>query len=428
MKQVPLNDEANFHLVSGLWKGARAPLKHAKVLRAKNFAGDGLLDFDDVIELDVEERYFPERQLARGDIVVERSGGGPNQPVGRVALFIPPDEFPYFSSNFTTALRIRDHATFDPDYVALYLHALYLDGGTTTLQRATTGIRNLDWHEYLHFEVPARPLDDQKRLVDLIGGVRKAYRIDDELIDVFAELKQTTMRELFSRGLRQEAQKESELGPIPQSWEVATTDKHFAVVSGGTPSRSNAAYWIGGTIPWVKTTEVNYSVITEAEEYITQAGLNGSAAKMLQPGTLLMAMYGQGVTRGKVAILGIEASCNQACAAITPTDDEVAPRYLYHYLTSRYDAIRSLAHGGQQQNLNLDIVRKIGIAVPPTIDEQQEIVEILDALDSKTDLHRRKRAVLDQLFKSLLHKLMTGEISVDDLDLGALPSIDGSAA
>jgi type I restriction enzyme S subunit len=398
------------------------------VLRATNFAGDGLLDFDDVAELDVEERHFPERQLARGDIVVERSGGGPKQPVGRVALFIPPDEFPYFSSNFTTTLRIRDHCTFDPDYVALYLHALYLDGGTTTLQRATTGIRNLDWHEYLRFQVPARSLDEQKRLVDLIGGIRKAYRIDDELINVFAELKQTTRRELFSRGLRGEAQKETEIGPVPESWEVTTIDKHFAVVSGGTPSRSTAAYWTGGTIPWVKTTEVKYSVITETDEFITQAGLDGSAAKLLPPGTLLMAMYGQGVTRGKVAVLGIEASCNQACAAMTATDVKVAPRYLYHYLASQYEAIRSLAHGGQQQNLNLDIVRKINIAVPPTVDEQVEIVEILDALDSKTDLHRRKRVVLDQLFKSLLHTLITGEISADDLDLSALPSTDGSAA
>ncbi|MFV1360668.1 restriction endonuclease subunit S [Mycobacterium avium subsp. hominissuis] len=276
--------------------------------------------------------------------------------------------------------------------------------------------------------VPVPPEGEQRRVADLLDGLRHAIDLQDAVLVNLAQMKSAAMRHLFTRGLRQETQKETELDLIPASWEVATIDKHFTVVSGGTPSRSNAAYWAGGTVPWVKTTEVNYSVITETEEHITRAGLDGSAAKMLQPGTLLMAMYGQGVTRGKVALLGIEASCNQACAAMTPTDDEVVPRYLYHYLTSRYEAIRSLAHGGQQQNLNLDIVRKIGIAVPPTIEEQQEIVEILDALDSKTALHRHKRAVLDRLFKSLLHKLMTGEISVDDLDLSSLPSIDGTAA
>jgi type I restriction enzyme S subunit len=428
MKLISLNDESNFQLVSGLWKGERAPLKLAKVLRATNFGGDGLLNFDEVIELDVEERHFVERQLAQGDIVVERSGGGPKQPVGRIALFVPPDDHPYFSSNFTTTLRVRDRNVFDPDYVALYLHALYLDGATETLQRATTGIRNLDWHEYLRFEIPARLLDEQKVLVQIIGGVRKTYRVERELVDILVELKRAAMTRLFTHGLRGEAQKETEIGLVPESWEVDSLGVHHTVVSGGTPSRSNPAFWTGGTIPWVKTTEVDYCVINEAEEYITPQGLENSAAKLLPAGTLLMAMYGQGVTRGKVAILGIEAACNQACAAITPNDDEVFPRYLYHFLVWRYEAIRSLAHGGQQQNLNLEIVRNLPLAYPRPQDEQHEIVAILDALDRKIALHRQKRAVLEELFQSLLHKLMTGEIRVADLDLSALPCTKGTTS
>lgn len=268
----------------------------------------------------------------------------------------------------------------------------------------------------------------QRSIAALLSRVERALVLQDELVALLEQAKAAAMNQLFSRGLRGEAQKDSEIGAIPAGWELATIDQHFSVVSGGTPSRRNDLYWVGGTIPWVKTTEVNYSVITETTEHITQAGLDGSAAKMLGPGTLLMAMYGQGVTRGKVGILGIEASCNQACAAMTPTDDNVLPQYLYHFLTSRYEAIRSLAHGGQQQNLNLDIVRKIDVPVPSTTDEQQEIVDVLDALDRKIDLHRRKREVLDQLFKSLLYKLMTGEVSVDDLDLSALLTLEGSAA
>ncbi len=268
----------------------------------------------------------------------------------------------------------------------------------------------------------------QRSIASLLKRAERAITVQGELVGLLEQTKTAAMQQLFTRGIRGEAQKESEIGPIPESWGLDTIDEHFSVVSGGTPSRGNAAFWSGGTIPWVKTTEVNYSVITETEEHITQAGLDGSAAKMLPPGTLLMAMYGQGVTRGKVGILGIEASCNQACAAMTPTDGVVVPRYLYHYLTSRYEAIRSLAHGGQQQNLNLDIVRKIDVPVPPSPGEQQEIVEVLDALDRKIDLRRRKRDVLNQLFKSLLHKLMTGEVSVDDLDLSALPASEGSAA
>lgn len=134
-------------------------------------------------------------------------------------------------------------------------------------------------------------------------------------------------------------------------------------------------------------------------------------------------MYGQGVTRGKVGILGIEAACNQACAAIRPRDNRISHVYLYHYLTYRYEDIRILAHGGQQQNLNLEIVRRLQIAWPPDRAEQDEVAAVLDAIDQKIDLHRRKHAVLDSLFKALLHKLMTGEIQVDQLDLSALLSV-----
>ena len=172
-----------------------------------------------------------------------------------------------------------------------------------------------------------------------------------------------------------------------------------------------------GTIPWVKTTEVDYCVIRKTEENITRAGLEQSAAKLLPPGTLLLAMYGQGVTRGKVAILGIEATCNQACAAISPNDGAVDSKYLYHFLLFRYESIRQLAHGGQQQNLNLEMVRNLPIPIPPDKDLQSEVVDILDAIDHKIDLHRRKRAVLEELFKALLHKLMTGEIRVGELGL-----------
>jgi type I restriction enzyme S subunit len=276
--------------------------------------------------------------------------------------------------------------------------------------------------------VPTPPESEQAKVADVLDGLRRAIGLQTALLNNLDQVKTAAMQQLFSHGPRGEAQKETEIGQIPESWELASIDKHFSVVSGGTPSRGNAGYWAGGTIPWVTTTEVNYSVITQTEEHITQAGLDGSSAKMLRPGTLLMAMYGQGVTRGKVGILGIEACCNQACAAMTPTDAEVLPQYLYHYLTSRYGAIRSLAHGGQQQNLSLDIVRRIDVPAPSTNDEQQEIVDILDALDRKIDLQRRKREVLDELFKSLLHKLMVGEVSVDDLDLSALPTAERGAA
>lgn len=268
----------------------------------------------------------------------------------------------------------------------------------------------------------AFPVDpqEQKAVAAVLRQAESALAQQSALLDVLQELKRGAMRELFTRGLRGEQQKDTEIGPAPESWGLEPIGTHFSVVSGGTPSRSNPAYWTGGSIPWVKTTEVDYCEITQTEEHITPEGLENSAAKLLPNGMLLMAMYGQGVTRGKVAILGIEAACNQACAAMSPIDDVVRTRFLYHFLAWRYEEIRALAHGGQQQNLNLEIVRGLQVAIPPTHAEQDEIVTILDFVDRKIDLHRRKRQVLEDLFKALLHKLMAGEISLSDLDLSAL--------
>ncbi|MBA3341435.1 MAG: restriction endonuclease subunit S [Gemmatimonadaceae bacterium] len=304
----------------------------------------------------------------------------------------------------------------DKRYLGYFLAQIDYD----TLQDRQVKGNTLNREKIDRIEIWLPPLHEQSSIADVLDLIRLGIQLQDRSLRAARELKRDAMRVLFSQGLRGEALKESEVGPVPESWLLEPLGAHCLVASGGTPSRGDPAYWQGGKIPWVKTGEIAYCVINETEEHITKAGLDGSAAKLLPAGTLLMAMYGQGVTRGKVAILGIEAACNQACAAMRPSDDAVDPKYLYHFLTYRYAAIRQMAHGGHQQNLNLDIVKDLPVAFSLEENEQQEIVAILDAVDRKIELHRRKRNVIDELFKALLHKLITGEIRVADLDLSAL--------
>jgi type I restriction enzyme S subunit len=262
--------------------------------------------------------------------------------------------------------------------------------------------------------------EEQIAIAKIMRNIERYRNLQWKQIGTAQLAKTAAMQALFTQGLSGELQKETEIGLAPESWAFKPIRAHFAVGSGGTPSRTNPEYWQDGTIPWVKTNEVSYCVIHKTSEQITKVGLAESAARLLPAGTLLLAMYGQGVTRGKVAILGIEAACNQACATINPKDDVIAPKYLYHFLTYRYEEIRKLAHGGQQQNLNLDIVRDLPITFPLSKDEQCRMIATLDAIDGKIDLHRRQLAVLDDLFKAMLQKLMTGEIRVGQLDLSAL--------
>lgn len=166
---------------------------------------------------------------------------------------------------------------------------------------------------------------------------------------------------------------------IPKDWEATSLGEFARISSGGTPSRINADYW-NGDIPWVTTTEVDFCTIRQAAQFITIDGLNNSAAKLLFPGTMLIALYGQGKTRGKTAILGIEAATNQACAAIEITRNGVSRDFIFHTLVSMYDSIRSLSNTGNQENLNSSIVRSIPIFLPPE-NEQCAIANVLNDAD-----------------------------------------------
>ena len=117
---------------------------------------------------------------------------------------------------------------------------------------------------------------------------------------------------------------------VPEGWKLSTIDEISIVSSGGTPSRKNDSYW-GGKIPWVTTAEVQYKVIEDTAEKITEEGLANSSAKLFPRGTILMAMYGQGKTRGQVGVLGVEAATNQACAAIILRPG-YEMNYYYQYL------------------------------------------------------------------------------------------------
>lgn len=381
-------------------------------LRTSNVFWDQI-DLSTVDEMAIPEHELPKKLLQPGDLLVCEGG-----EIGRAAIWNGEVEIMSFQNHLHRLRPIVEGV--EPHFYVYFLQSAFTQLGIFEGAGNKTTIPNLSRSRLSGLEVPQPEINEQLAIVTLLSRIREAIKIHDQSVALAQDLKRTTMYMLFTRGLKNEPQKETEIGLIPKNWVIETINDHFSVVTGGTPTRRIPAFWTDGMIPWVKTTEVDYCVIQKTEEHITQAGLDGSAAKLLPPGTLLMAMYGQGVTRGKVAILGIKATCNQACAAINPHDNVVNTKYLYYFLSFRYEAIRRLAHGGQQQNLNLDIVRGLPIAYPTNPEEQGEIVAILDTIDRKIDLHQRKRAVLDDLFKALLHKLMTGEIRIGDLDLSAL--------
>jgi type I restriction enzyme S subunit len=167
----------------------------------------------------------------------------------------------------------------------------------------------------------------------------------------------------------------------PNSWQEMTIAEVCRIfTSGGTPSRKKPEYFENGTIPWVKTKELNDGVVVDVEEYITQDALKNSSAKILPKNTVLLAMYG--ATVGKLGVLGIEASCNQACAAMVPTEGVADYRFLYYLLLNHREKIVGQATGGAQQNLSGELIKGFTFDFP-TFEEQKAIADVLWNLDAK---------------------------------------------
>ncbi len=181
------------------------------------------------------------------------------------------------------------------------------------------------------------------------------------------------------------------------------------IYSGGTPSRSNPAYW-GGDIPWVKTTQIQNCHITEddIDEWITEDGLKHSSAKPVPSGSILMAMIGQGKTRGQVALLDIDATTNQNAAAIV-LNDGYNINYVFQQLLFRYEHIRSISNASGQQNLNLDIIRSIAFP-EPSLPEQKAIADLLATWDEAIEKTERLIQEKERRFKWLLSALLSGHM------------------
>ena len=178
---------------------------------------------------------------------------------------------------------------------------------------------------------------------------------------------------------------------------VKTLGELCNIASGGTPSRSQSSYWNDGTIPWIKIGNIKGKYVGNADEYITQEGLDNSSAKMFSKGTILYTIF---ATLGEVGILTIDACTNQAIAGIAIKDpSEVLSDYLFYYLKSKKAYVNGIGRGVAQNNINMSILR--GFEVPlPSISEQRQIVSVLDALSKVIGFRQKQLTELDNLIKA----------------------------
>ena len=189
---------------NGLWKGEKPPFVNVGVIRNTNFTKEGTLDDSDIAYLDVEVKKLEKRRLQFGDIILEKSGGGPKQPVGRVALF-DKNEGEFSFSNFTSALRVLDSDDLDFRFLHKFLYWIYVSGVTQGMQSNSTGIRNLDADAYKAIEITYPPLAEQRQIADNLESLReetqRLARLYERKHAALAALKKSLLHQAFSGGL-----------------------------------------------------------------------------------------------------------------------------------------------------------------------------------------------------------------------------------
>ncbi len=381
-------------------------------LRPFNVTDGGQIDLSSVKFIETDKK-MDNYLLRDGDVIFNNTNS--EALVGKTAYWARSEHA--VLSNHMTILRVLDPEALNGQFLAFYLLLKWYDGHFNSICQRHVNQASVGKDRLGATLLPPIALPEQKKIAHILSTAQRAIEAQERIIQTTTELKKALMHKLFTEGLRNEPQKQTEIGPAPESWEVCKVGNVAKIQSGGTPTRDIPENWSGGKIPWVKTGEINYCVINDTEEKITETGLANSAARVLPKGTLLMAMYGQGITRGRVGLLGVEAATNQACASITPTDKkQISSVFLYYFFEYHYEDLRKLGHGANQRNMNAALIRSFPLTFPKT-DEQAAMIVAFKSLDEKRVLHERKKEQLQDLFLTLLHELMSAKNRAHGLEI-----------
>lgn len=236
---------------------------------------------------------------------------------------------------------------------------------------AVGGVRgSLTWEDFCDLTLPIPPIEEQRKIVSEYQAIEQRIENNRRLIATLEATAQTIYRKMFVEDI--------DIENLPEGWRIGTIGEFCKETkSGGTPNRSNPNFWDKKQYRWLKSGEVANNVVFDTEEYISEKGLNGSSAKIIPAGTIIMAMYG--ATASQVAYLACPATTNQACCnMLTNTFEKAA--YLYFHCLHKQEEIKRLANGGAQENLSQEVICAQPIIIIDSIDFYKSYAEMLRAI------------------------------------------------
>ncbi len=347
-QRVPLKDV-------GTWYGGATPSKSND-----SFWADGTIPW--LSPKDMGPEVLTSTQDHITQTAVERSSvklvpGGSTAVVVRSGIIeraLPVSLVPFDTTLNQDMKAVQPRADIDARWIAWALRAFERELLRDTRKAGTT-VASIEWPRFQAFEIPVPPLNDQRRIVNLLedhlSRLDAASKAVADSLARIKSLRDSSLLSIVDQAKRDDRVATRALGDLA------------IIRSGTTPLRGNKAFYDGGTIPWITSGDLHQGRITAPTQFVTQKALDATSLKVIPAGSLLVAMYGEGKTRGTAAELGIDATTNQACAAITLHEPELR-QWVRLILDANYTGLRRLAAGGVQPNLNLSLIKAIEVPVP----------------------------------------------------------------
>ena len=372
--------------INGLWKGKVGPFVNVGVIRNANFTKAFTLSFDNIEYLDIEAKQYKTRKLQKGDLIVEKSGGSEKQPVGRTVLFDKEDG-EYSFSNFTSVLRIKDRNIISPEFLYKYILFVYLRGDTRKMQKATTGIHNIEFDKFLAIPVPKLSLPEQQRIVNYLDSA--FAKID--AMKANAEKALNEANAFFQASLKEmlepkEGWEEKKFGDV--CWYNKNNGIHKGTKYVGMEHIEQGTGTLMGTIS-------SDDVLSNTFAFKKGDVLYGRLRPYLK----------------KVIVADFDGCCSTEIFPIQ--SKEIIPSFLmYWFLTDEItNKVNATCAGCRMPRGNMNDVLKFDISFPP-LSEQQRIVATLDSLKSKVDRlqenYNKISQECDALKQALLREVFEG--------------------
>lgn len=401
---------------SGDW-GSDEGEQGVSVIRSTNFTGSGSLDFSDVAT-----RYFNQNKaeafgLNKGDLLVERSGGGPDQPVGRIG-FITEDLPSSTVSNFVQVLR-PDPLKIDPEFLGWVLYELQRTGIIERVQQQSTQMRNLNWRDYQRLLIPWPDPDEQQRIAAVLKLADDAIAKAKAELEATRDLKRSLMQTVFVSGMpgRYSEFVDTKIGPVPKGWQVKQLGEILISSKYGL-SESMAET---GRFPILRMNNIDNGIVNANDVKYIDLDDTTFEEFRLRAGDILFNRTNSMEYVGRVGILNedMDAVFASYLVRLVADTSQIDPWFLNFCMNSTQAKNRYRRYATpavQQANINPRNLKKTLIAFPSLKNsvEQHEIIELFQSVDGSIISLNKKVEALQEVKTSLLQNLLTGKIRIPE--------------